>query len=222
MDKMDKQILAVPSSRVEKITKAALANDGLFLFTNDSEYKDVLKHAVMKRRGDLENDTNYKQIIPYLVLKNGNTIFYYIRSNTGSESRLLDKLSIGIGGHIEVEDIEKAEEAIDVALQREIQEEIGGTVQIKNIHPLGFIFTEKTEVDTVHIGVLFTGEFTNANVIASEEEIGQTGFASAEEFQAIFDNPDHSVESWTQIAWNKAREKLLPKNDYARVNAKLD
>lgn len=209
MEKMDKQILAVPSKTVQDITEKALLNNGLVLFSNDSEYKEVLKHAVMKRRGDLEEDVTFKQIIPYLILKRNNSIFYYIRSSNGGDSRLFSKLSIGIGGHIEVEDIEHAEQAIDIALNREIHEELGEKVQIMNIRPLGFIYTEKTNVDTVHIGVLFAGEIINEHVVVSEEEISKTGFATAEDFQTLIDNPDYSVESWTQIVWDNAKEMLM-------------
>ena len=56
-------------------------------------------------RSIMEHDPTYKQIIPYLIFENNNTYFLMQRQSTASETRLQNKYSLGIGGHIRQEDL---------------------------------------------------------------------------------------------------------------------
>lgn len=209
MDKIDKVILAVPSDKVASITSQALQNDGFRAFKNEEEYKNILSAGLMKRRGDLETDESNKQIIPYMVIANADKVFYYVRPAGVSEGRLQNKLSIGVGGHIEIEDIDQADSAIDIALRREVKEELGEDADITDIRPLGFIYTDKSEVDRVHLGILFVGNLVDQNLNISAEEMGQNGFVSREEFTNMLRSNDYFPENWTQIAWQMAGKMIL-------------
>ncbi len=206
---MDKVILAVPKDKVEAIIKRALDHDGFAPFKSEDEYRAILSAALMKRRGDLEVDESNKQIIPYMVIANADKIFYYVRPEGVSEGRLKNKLSIGVGGHIEIEDIDQAESAIELALRREVREELGEAANVTAIRPLGFIYTDKSEVDRVHLGILFVGNLIDSDLIISAEEMGQNGFVSQEEFTDMIASGNYSLENWTQIAWQMAAPMIF-------------
>src|SRR3990167_10477647 len=62
------------------------------------------KHKFMKR-GDAEENPNWKQIIPYMFFENDNKIFLMQRKGDHTDSRLANKYSLGVGGHINKEDV---------------------------------------------------------------------------------------------------------------------
>lgn len=205
---MENEILAVQSKDVSEITKACIENNGFKLFENEEEYEELLNISLTKQRGKLENDSSYKQIIPYLMMLYKNKIFYYIRAQGGNEARLHNKLSIGVGGHIEIEDTESPDETIRHALIREAQEEIGENINLSNIYPLGFIYTEQSEVDQVHLGILFVGDILNEDINVNHEEVGENGFLNKQEMDKLMHNGNYTPENWTRIAWCMAQELI--------------
>ena len=74
-----------------------------------------------------ESDSNYKQVIPYVLFTYKKSIFSYRRGKHGGEKRLHEKYSIGVGGHIAVEDRTLFSEdniGYGDAMWREVAEEI--------------------------------------------------------------------------------------------------
>lgn len=57
-------------------------------------------NSVFRSRAQVENDPDFKQLIPYVLIKRGNAWLHYIRGQTSGEKRLVNRGSIGIGGHI--------------------------------------------------------------------------------------------------------------------------
>ena len=51
-------------------------------------------------RAQAEYDATVKQIIPYVLLRRGDAYFLLRRLKKQTETRLHDKLSLGVGGHI--------------------------------------------------------------------------------------------------------------------------
>lgn len=104
-DKMKREIMAVQNiflfSDIERKTKVYACDEIDFEAI-------ILKNLEFLVRGPLETNFSYKQPIPYgIVVNNENKIFVYKRGGAGSnagESRLHDKIAIGVGGHIERED----------------------------------------------------------------------------------------------------------------------
>src|SRR6267142_7199164 len=66
-------------------------------------------------RESVEQWSAFRQLIPYVVLANSETVCVYRRSRAGGERRLHDRLSIGFGGHIGLEDVVLVDGKIDVA-----------------------------------------------------------------------------------------------------------
>jgi predicted NUDIX family phosphoesterase len=207
MNKMDNKIIAVSTNEIENLLLQIMELDGFKPLQNREEYTDIVKISKAKRRGDLETNTEYRQILPYLIVKVDNKFFYYVRAEGSDETRLHNRFSIGIGGHIEMKDKDSPQETMETGLIREAREELGENIELVNLKPLGFIYTNKTILDEVHLGILFTCEINGINSISvDKEEIGEHGFLDEKEMDEIIINPNYSPENWTDIVWKKARE----------------
>lgn len=136
MSKNDQQILVIPRSEFDKrgafrgyqpladAEGAILREDvGEYLGLGDSGTRLPCAHFM--RRGDAEQDPGFKQIIPYAVILLGKSVFVYERPTSGGEERLHNKLSVGLGGHVENSDDTDPFWAYMKALQRELKEEVG-------------------------------------------------------------------------------------------------
>jgi len=111
----------------------------------------------------METDPTYKQIIPYLIFEHNNNYFLMQRQSTASETRLRNKVTLGIGGHIRKEDMQ--ENSLFAWARREFHEEVHyeGNLVVK---PLGILNDDSDEVGKVHIGFVFllTGDVSDITV----------------------------------------------------------
>ena len=161
----------------------------------------------VKRRGDVEEDMIYLQPIPYTVLSQGDKYFTYTRLEGGGESRLHGKSSIGVGGHQnEVEHYWNFEHIMAVNNSRELEEEVlikneyGEEIQFhyelaKQSVILGLIYSQETEVDSVHLGVLNIIELPEEwTVKAKEKDTLEGSFKTKEEIEEL------DLENWTKDA----------------------
>lgn len=126
--------------------------------------------ATLRRRGDVETDTSLLQPIPYTVViapfgEDGEAkVLMYKRSSKGGETRLQDKYSIGVGGHINGIDVENyfasptEDSPCSACMFRELFEELGvdelkcEAVMLSD-KP---IYDDSEAVSSVHIGLLYT------------------------------------------------------------------
>ena len=120
---------------------------------NFDHYLHIINHKKeFHPRSIMETNPAYKQIIPYLIFKHDNNYFLMQRRSDSSETRLRNKLTLGIGGHIRQEDMK--EESLFAWATREFHEEVNyaGNVTVK---PLGIINDDSDDVGKVHIGFAF-------------------------------------------------------------------
>lgn len=102
-------VYVVPRERVfhdrypQGLTPFRSAEGGL---TRDALGEAVRRHGFFVERAVAERTPSWKQIIPYTVVCVGDEILLTRRLDKGGEERLFDKLSIGIGGHINPEDLD--------------------------------------------------------------------------------------------------------------------
>ncbi|MBI4896574.1 MAG: hypothetical protein HY832_03440 [Candidatus Aenigmarchaeota archaeon] len=169
---------------------------------NEHLLEAIKHHAQFQPRHLVEEDPTYKQIIPYVIFRNGSRVFLMQRTKQGSEQRLHDKFSIGIGGHINTTDSHAdVWTMIENWLQRELTEEITYR-RFEAVQFLGYINRNETPVDQVHLGLLFVLD-GSADTEAVAPEI--TG-------QMIHWNKIDSekLEGWSQIAFEALaqRQKL--------------
>ncbi|MEW6072538.1 MAG: hypothetical protein AB1726_08095 [Planctomycetota bacterium] len=118
----------------------------------------VREHGFFVEREAAEGQPAWKQIIPYSLIRVGEEILLTRRLARGGEERLRDKLSIGIGGHINPGDVEAASGAgrrnpIPAATRREIAEEIHvrGSYEIGEV---GLLNDDSNPVGSVHLGLV--------------------------------------------------------------------
>jgi predicted NUDIX family phosphoesterase len=100
-----------------------------------------------------ERTPEWKQIIPYSVLIQGERALLMRRLATGGEQRLHNRLSIGVGGHINPEDLEDSgpRNPIEAGTRRELSEElvVEGSFDIRT---LGILNDDSNPVGAVHLG----------------------------------------------------------------------
>ncbi len=146
-----------------------------------------------------ENDPGYKQIIPYLVFIHEERIFVMQRTAQASETRLQNKYTIGIGGHIRYEDIKCND--IFAWANREFHEEVSYHDTL-TIETLGLLNDDTNEVGRVHMGFVFLLHGTT-DEISIKSELKSGTFMSLDECVAMLPH----FESWSQIVLQALVEK---------------
>jgi predicted NUDIX family phosphoesterase len=110
-------------------------------------------------RSWLETDENYRQLVSYVTFRCERSVLVYRRTQKGGERRLHGRLSVGVGGHVNVTDVTSHDGAIDIsatlkrACAREIAEELACGA-IKKLQTVGVIKETATPVSRVHLGVV--------------------------------------------------------------------
>jgi predicted NUDIX family phosphoesterase len=106
-----------------------------------------------------EKNPSYKQIIPYIILQTADLKMTAAYNRQGSEKRLHDLWSVGIGGHINPIDVKHQtasfEQILVTGMQRELSEELSLRPQTDDPVFTGIISEEITDVGTVHLGAVF-------------------------------------------------------------------
>jgi len=173
----------------------------------------ITKSGFYSKRGNIENDSSIKHPIPYAVIVNPNTkkIFVYQRAKSHDEQRLSRKLSIGVGGHVEISEVGYDKDPIRATMLIELNEEvkIHGEMRPKL---LGYINDDSDDVGKVHLGLLYLIETDAMEVSPLHPEIARGSLKSLEEIQGLFSNPDFEVENWSRIA-------LIPIIEFLKLQA---
>jgi predicted NUDIX family phosphoesterase len=96
----------------------------------------------------------WKQVIPYCVVRFEGRYMLMERLTTQGEARLHGKLSIGVGGHINPEDLRSDSDLVVGGALRELHEEleVGGEVELR---PIGLLNDDGSAVGAVHVGIVF-------------------------------------------------------------------
>lgn len=106
-----------------------------------------------------ENNPAMKQVIPYIVIQTVDRVKTAVYLRQGSEERLHDLWSLGIGGHINPTDSHFSDTTFEgilmAGMARELEEELlhfpGQDIPLFS----GIISEDVTEVGSVHLGAVF-------------------------------------------------------------------
>lgn len=192
------QILVVPAH----LLRPYLRERGLIRGAETELYRLVEEAHVFLPRAEAEKDPSYKQIIPYITLwRADGAVFATRRLNKGGESRLHGLISLGIGGHINVQDGDGQTGIFARGLRRELEEEAEVTGAGPMI-PRGVINDDTNEVGAVHLGFFFTMQVQDAAVREREKLEGL--WLSREELS----RRREAMETWSQIALDALLEEL--------------
>jgi predicted NUDIX family phosphoesterase len=188
------QILVVDRALLEKL--------GMFhgLMTETARYLPQLldpKHYRFVPRHAAEEDDTLKQLIPYFIIRCGDRIWHYTRGKQSGEGRLVAKVSIGIGGHINHQDNQPDGDLYTTGALRELTEEVilPATYSQKIV---GLLNDDTNPVGRVHLGVVHILSVTEPDVKKREAVITEGGFRTLAELQQVRDR----METWSQICFD--------------------
>lgn len=112
------------------------------------------KNIVFINRDKAEKTENYKQLVVFVLLKKGEKYCCYKR--TESEKRLLDKYSIGFGGHISALDFRTGNFFYNAIARELIEESVPvRSYDVRKAKFLGHIYDASNEVGRMHLGCVF-------------------------------------------------------------------
>lgn len=195
----------------------------LCVYTQDAEKLELLstqKRNVLNKLNDnnhlfmfqsrcqIEENTNVVQLIPYIFFEDtrGNLLLY---KRKGSEERLQDLYSFGVGGHVNLSDIAvfTKDLSIDIEttllfnLNRECHEELYFTGSFdpyeafsnNKLQCLGVIYKTNSMVDLVHLGLVFKYK-CNSDIVNLEKSELKPVWASLSEIKELYPN----LENWSK------------------------
>ena len=188
------QVLVIERS---KLFDGPIAPSGFSADNLSGILRHIQTQAYFIDRPQAENNPLLKQIIPYLVITYGDEVFLLQRYATQTESRLHNKYSIGVGGHINP--VKKSRnvphDIIEQALKRELNEEL----LIKNIGQpelIGYINDDANDVGSVHFGMIHRLAVRNkADVEVAEKDLMSGRFITMSDLESYYDQ----METWSQI-----------------------
>ncbi len=173
------------SDHTEKIL--CISTDNLFrlgkwsgLKTEDlDKYIKLLnEESEFRVRRDLESDSSYKQVIAQVILRYKDKYFLH-RQVEKSEERLNSLCPLALGGHTEEFDLVDGKDILDVALDRELHEEVDLQSKILKKELLGLIYIEdENPVNAVHVGLFYVYDLDGTDVHTKEEGLEDIGFVS--------------------------------------------
>ncbi|MDD5265119.1 MAG: hypothetical protein PHU43_09830 [Candidatus Bipolaricaulis sp.] len=126
-----------------------------------SLWDQVASNLVALPRDDVEGDFAYKQVVVYVVVRSGELLLSYTRPRRSREPRLGARVSIGLGGHVEPQDVAAAALSnkyalLQRAVERELEEEVVIRAPIAGGPDLvGFICDDSDAVGRAHFGALW-------------------------------------------------------------------
>jgi predicted NUDIX family phosphoesterase len=140
-----------------------------------------------------ETSPQFKQIIPYVVIRHLDSYFLLRRLKKQTEARLHEKLSLGIGGHINPDT-----PTLLGGLKKELEEEVhvAGPYDLQFV---GILNDDSTPVGQVHLGAVYTLVASSDDVTVRETEkmagegVATAGLAEVRE----------RMETWSQIVFDE-------------------
>jgi len=195
MNKDDEQILVVKSDIIfEKGKWQGLKTDSL------DYYVDLIKENYeFKRRGDMETDLLYQQIIPYILFKYQDKYFLYKYLKKAGEQRLLNDYIIGVGGHINKDDVREGEDVLEAGRDREWNEEVEYKDEFVSKKLVGILADNGRPVESVHLGLVYVFEGSTPNIIVKETEKMTGEMVSPQELA----EKAPSTGGWVPIIYNE-------------------
>lgn len=173
---------------------------------------------IFAQRERLESNTSYRQIIPYTVIKNDKgEILTYRRLPASGEARLSGKVSIGFGGHLDLQPEfannppPTLDEMILSCLSRELDEELvldnGEFNHLTNNAKYSGYLVGYTGVNAVHLGVVVEVSsgtlFDNKELTTQDPAIEILGWFKPNDLLEMVAGEKLELEEWSQVILEK-------------------
>ncbi len=156
----------------------------------------VREHGFFVERAYAEHTPLLKQVIPYTLIVSDGRLLLMRRLPRGGERRLHGKLSIGVGGHINPEDVREGVGPIEGCTRREIEEEIDvrGSYELRIA---GFLNDDSNPVGAVHVGIVQTAD-VRGSIAIRELDVLEGRLVLAEELKILHARGE-DFETWSSI-----------------------
>ena len=171
--------------------------DGLVTDRLEAVHEAIRERSFFMLRADVEEDPSYQQVIPYLVFHHAGRYLLTKRLKASSEKRLRHLYSLGVGGHINPEDVANGDPVSD-GMRREWEEEVAyaGTFSAR---PLGLIHEESAPVGRVHLGLVFLVEGDTPDIAIRETDKLAGQLLTLGEMRIHY----LEMEGWSQLVYDR-------------------
>jgi len=191
-------VFAIPTARLWDIIR--YKEKGL-IPGNSAILNSIVQYGIFRSRDKLENDSSFKQIIPYAIISFQGSYYLFRRSSGQREKRLHNKLSLGVGGHMNPEvSNDYNEQYVINELKREIFEELSllNNCFIESIEFIGFINDDTIPVGTAHIGLLYDIRVSDMNLSVKETDKMSAEWVNKADLTKFYE----LLETWTKITFD--------------------
>jgi predicted NUDIX family phosphoesterase len=189
----DELVLGVP--------RELLMADGTWrgvLYGDVARYLELIeRHGSYRRRGDCEADPTWKQVIPYLVVRDRGSVFLMKRTRAGSDERLHERWSIGVGGHVNPED-----GGVAGGIAREWAEELVADWQPEPVLA-GLLNDDSDPVGAVHVGLVYRVEAKGRPMTVRETHKLEGAFVAPIDCLRVYDR----METWSSLVYDHLFER---------------
>lgn len=190
MGKEDEKVIVVDEKEV--------FSGGYWTGINKEAFEQIV-HLIKTKgyqrpRGEVEEDPRVKQIGIYVVFRHSDQYFFMQRRAEHSDQRLASRYSLGIGGHLRKEDIDR--DNFRDWMTREFDEEVVYEGKL-DTQVIGAIYDDSDEVGRVHLGVVLLADADTPNIsLKNEHKKGE--LLALEEIKAFYPN----MENWSKIVFD--------------------
>jgi len=169
----------------------------------------VASHGFFVERDHAEKTPSLKQVIPYSIVECDGRVLLFRRLSSGNESRLHGKCSIGIGGHINPEDLDASpsgrKSPIQAGTAREIAEELTIRGEYK-VRTVGLLNDDSNPVGAVHVGVVQVVHVDGSVEIRERDQL-EGRLVPCEELSALLAQ-GANFETWSRLLVPRLGELL--------------
>ena len=195
---MEELVFAFPTDGLWKLIP--YKKQGL-IKENSEVLKRIVQNGLFRKRSELEEDPSFKQVIPYAVISNNESFCLFKRRSGQTEKRLHNKLSLGVGGHMNPGNSRESDDQYLInELKRELFEEVRllNGCAIEDIEFIGFINDDTIPVGRVHIGLLYNIHVSSKNVVINETDKMTADWVDKPDLAEFYEG----METWTKIIFD--------------------
>ena len=205
---MGESVFAIPTEELWKLI--AYKEKGL-IKGNSEVLKRLVQNGLFRKRTELEEDPSFKQIIPYAIISNkepecsgvsqSQSFFLFKRTSRQTEKRVHNKFSLGVGGHMNPDNLKESKEPYLISeLKRELFEEVKllKACLIEDIEFIGFINDDTISVGRVHIGLLYNIHVSNKDIVINEKYKMTADWIDKPDLAEFYEG----METWTKLPFD--------------------
>jgi len=158
------------------------------------------EHIIIAQRNMLENTPDYRQMLSVAVFTCKGKVWAYLRTKSGNEPTLHDKVALAVGGHWDLADVVYNKESLidlDASLRKAFHREISEEVVLKSKEvsrtQLPKVITaDIIPTDRKHATIVTVIELDGEDLKSGESELKTIGFKTPEELLS----GDYNLETW--------------------------